>query len=438
MIDVIQKTIDEIEDSLQKRTTIDPKQLAESAGYAYFSFQHLFKSYTGMPIVTYINKRRLELILGDIAEGAAITDAAFDYGFETYAGFYKAFTKQYGCSPKRYLALNQVGPTTRLNLSKESKKMLTKNQIKSILKHWNLTKEEMDLINTQASCQPIVNETYQVGHKYIFKAGKNIPWMKTHVKMTKALAAAGLESPYPIQTLEGEDYIIEDDLYFMLLHKVEGELMPLEQRMGDDNYNIGLLYGDALGKLHLVLKSIEDDMDVLEADIVHILDYWAIPQGKRLMEQWNMGLSEDFYEDLTTRGFDLLGKIPMQLVHRDPNPYNIIFNDNKVEGFIDFEISEKNVRLFDVCYCGTGNLMDMFEKPGGFDIWLRLFKGIVHGYNQILPLTEDEKEAIPYVIYAIQLIFIAYLEGMDDHKEMFRQNREQTQMLIERKDALVF
>lgn len=40
-----------------------------------------------------------------MAFGKKAIDVAFTYGFSTYAGFYKAFVKEYGSSPKKYLTI---------------------------------------------------------------------------------------------------------------------------------------------------------------------------------------------------------------------------------------------------------------------------------------------------------------------------------------------
>jgi len=52
---------------------------------------------------TNISACRLDAALQEMAMGAKAVDVAFDYGFDTYAGFYKAFVRMYGISPKKYL-----------------------------------------------------------------------------------------------------------------------------------------------------------------------------------------------------------------------------------------------------------------------------------------------------------------------------------------------
>jgi len=59
----------------------------------------------GSSIAEYILKCRLDHALAEIACSRKAIDVVLEYGFDTYAGFYKAFVKMYGCSPKKYLSI---------------------------------------------------------------------------------------------------------------------------------------------------------------------------------------------------------------------------------------------------------------------------------------------------------------------------------------------
>lgn len=55
-----------------------------------------------MPVMTYIRQRKLVNAAQEISLGRKIYDVAADYGFETQAGFYKAFLQCIGCSPSEF------------------------------------------------------------------------------------------------------------------------------------------------------------------------------------------------------------------------------------------------------------------------------------------------------------------------------------------------
>jgi len=48
-----------------------------------------------------------------------------------------------------------------------------------------------------------------------------------------------------------------------------------------------------------------------------------------------------------------------------------------------------------------------------------------------MPLTEDEINAVPYMIYSIQMIFIAYFATQDAHQDLAIKNYELLRWLYE-------
>ena len=77
-------------------------ELSKKAGYSFYHFCHLFKSCTGYSIGSYLRRRRLEFAAKELHGGGSITEIANKYGFDTSAGFTKAFKKLYDVSPSEY------------------------------------------------------------------------------------------------------------------------------------------------------------------------------------------------------------------------------------------------------------------------------------------------------------------------------------------------
>ena len=101
--EVINSALDFIEQNL--KTTITAEELAQMANYSTYHYYRLFSSAVGSSIANYILKRRLDHALAEIANGRKAIEVVLEYGFDTYAGFYKAFVKMYGCSPRKYLSI---------------------------------------------------------------------------------------------------------------------------------------------------------------------------------------------------------------------------------------------------------------------------------------------------------------------------------------------
>ena len=116
------------------------------------------------------------------------------------------------------------------------------------------------------------------------------------------------------------------------------------------------------------------------------------------------------------RTFEVLyPSLPRQIIHRDPNPGNIVADGTAI-GFVDFDLSERNVRIFDVCYAATAVLSESFGRDDGK--WLEFLRDIIRGYDCIACLTEEERRAIPYVILANQLICVAWFEEQENYKDL--------------------
>ena len=86
-----------IESQLEKDA--GPKEIAEAFGYSPEHFRHLFRTYYDIPLGNYLRRRRLLKAARQIQNGkTASTEAALIYGFETAAGFSKAFRREFGFS----------------------------------------------------------------------------------------------------------------------------------------------------------------------------------------------------------------------------------------------------------------------------------------------------------------------------------------------------
>ena len=81
---------------------ITAEKLAEYSGYSLYHLSSVFRACMGCSVGRYILEEKLRLAERKVREGEKITDIALEGGFDTNAGFTKAFRKQYGSSPRKY------------------------------------------------------------------------------------------------------------------------------------------------------------------------------------------------------------------------------------------------------------------------------------------------------------------------------------------------
>lgn len=90
-----------IEGHLEEPITL--LQLARVAGYSPYHAAHLFSALLGVSPLRYIRQLRLSSAAQKIRdENDAILQVAFDYQFDSHEGFTKAFSRQFGMSPREY------------------------------------------------------------------------------------------------------------------------------------------------------------------------------------------------------------------------------------------------------------------------------------------------------------------------------------------------
>lgn len=425
--DIIRDGIVYIEQNL--KTYITPEELAQMAGYSVWHYQRLFAQVTGVPLATYINRRRLDRALAEIDADRKAIDAALEYGFDTYAGFYKAFLRTYGCSPKKYLSLYGTHRSKT-----EVSAMLTETELRKVLSNWDIPQDlNIDYVKIVDGTKT-ANNVWQIGGEYILKTGDRAALLR-NARVAKAIAAQGLATSLPVPTKRGDD-ITDDGSDFVLIRKLKGEPLPKAERFGADCERYSFKYGQSIARLHNALAAVEKDIQPFEQNLFAHVSEWALPQVKKQNIQWSMGLPESFFEEYVNGFGALFDKLPKQLIHRDPNPCNILFSGNEVSGFADFDLSERNVRLWDPCYCATGILSEQRGAENAYDKFPTILGAILRGYDSINSLTAEEKQAVYHVICSIQMICVAYFESVNDYKDLAKTNREMLLYIIEQKNSI--
>jgi len=427
----MQSILDYIEENL--KTELTPEELAKSAGYSVSHFHRRFSAQMGMPLSAYILTRRLKNALYEIANGYTAIDVILEYGFETYAGFYKAFVREYGCSPKKYIAI--YGVPSKRPVQKELNTMsYTKAQIRELLKNWDIDeKSEIGEIRYMNGAK-IADDIFRIGEDYFLRIRAGKEQQLKNLALAKAIATQGLGAALPVKTKTGTEYL-DGETLTILIKRVKGTPYEFLDQFGENRLRYAEECGRAVGKLHKALKTI--DIEVPNADLYHSADKWALPNVQKQNEQWSMGLPESFFTDYTETFGALQSELPRQIIHRDPNPSNILFSGDTVSGFIDFDLSERNIRLFDPCYCTTGVLCGA-ENDEQYEKWPEIAAQILIAYDRENPLTAEEKKSVFYVMCSIQLICVSYFNNIDDpdFKRLTQKNRKMLQFIVANQEKL--
>lgn len=239
---------------------------------------------------------------------------------------------------------------------------------------------------------------WTVDNKYVLKESTIQNIMKS-AELTELLINAGVPVPAYLKTIDGSYMFETDGKYYALMEKVQGSHVDLfeehPQRLGSD-------FGFAMAKLHNALKTITIE-NAHNVDFEKELYDWIIPEMSNA--------DVNFMDEVMPACYSWLPSyhaLPRQLIHRDMHPGNFLFNGSKFTGFIDFDLSQINAKIFDICYLGCTLLMEKYEDKELCSKWQDIFSDILNGYNKLCPLTKEELSAMPMMFVAIEIIFTAW------------------------------
>ena len=416
----IQKSIDYIEDNLKSEFTVE--ELSEMAGFSLFHYYRLFRTAVGMPVMQYVARRRLLHGIYEIECGRMMIDVALDYGFSTYAGFYKAFVREFGCTPAQFTKTYKVKKPYRIHLFEEEHIMVTHKKITELLKHWELQNEKVTDIFYEGTGNRNEN-AYYVGEDYVIKCSSNLGKLKNSMNIANNLAKMGLIAATPVPCTTGEEYIADGELFFCVTKRIKGKQMQPGAMYEGDYKEKARYIGEIIGQLDKALEN--TDVPVNDTDTYESVVNWAIPllTGK-------IDLPKELLDNYKNDFGKAYRAIPRQVIHRDPNPGNIILSEDEW-GFIDFELSERNVRIFDPCYAATAILSESFSEDDTEKLmkWVDIYKNIIYGYDAVVALTDEEKEAVPYVVLSNQLLATAWFSDKEKFKELYEVNKQMTEWI---------
>ena len=426
---IIQKSIDYIEDNL--KTDITAKELSEMAGFSLFHYYRMFQSAVGLPVMQYITRRKLLNALYDMHCGEKMIAVALDYGFETQAGFYKAFIREFGYTPTEFLNMSKKKKPYRINLFKEEHIMVSHKKIKEVLQSWGLENEKLNDV-VYAETGNVSESACYVGDNYIIKFSPNLGNVEKHISLSQAIESVGLSTATPIKTVEGKFVVASEELYFYVTKRLEGKQLKASTMYFEDYMPKARFIGEIVGQLSVALSKVE--VITNQANIFKSAKEWAIPalSGK-------MDLPKSFVEMYEKEFGEIYESLPQQIIHRDPNPGNIIlYGDNW--GVLDFDLSERNIRIFDPCYAATAILSESFEADNTDKLnqWIIIYKNILYGYDEVVKLSDNEWKAIPYVVITNQLISTAWFSEQEKYRELYETNKKMTEWMLHNFDDMLF
>ena len=299
--------------------------------------------------------------------------------------------------------------------------MLNRDVFRDALTHWGF---DLPLSPVTYPGSGQVSETAMyAGDEYVLKAYRDDHACRLAIALAEALHQQGIPASRAVPLPDGSLTLpLADGLQMTLRRRIPGKSMLAAEliRHPQEGYRIGA----ALAKLHQATEAL-GDLPYAEDEpwVDHILN-WAMPKVRGVLD-------DAFLQDFAARVEGLSG-LPVALIHRDPNPGNLIDTADGV-AFVDFDLSRRFLRIFDPCYTATAVLSETFERDElpWQENWPVFVRALLEGYHSVAPLTEAERAAVPALLLGNEVLSIAAFANSSKYKHIFEVNMRMLPWMME-------
>ncbi len=277
-----------------------------------------------------------------------------------------------------------------------------KYKIQKILKEWNIEEEEKGV-------KQIYDSAWQVGENAVLKVYNNVNMLQRNIKILTILEDMRIPVGNIIRTQNEKNYTKDDEHYYILTKKLQGNNITDIHK----NAEIATEMGRTLAKLHKAFKECETQDEFWDNSLLKEMNGWI--RDVFVKHDWKY-IEENKFNATVENLEKLYNKLPVQLIHRDVHLGNFLFDKGEFSGYIDFDLSQRNIRIFDLCYFMLGLLSEEEMLDITQQQWFDILKNFFGGYEQECELLIEEKQAVPYVMKSIELLFVAWFLEQNDIK----------------------
>ena len=274
-----------------------------------------------------------------------------------------------------------------------------KEIIEQILPLWGIENKRLLQIYPSA---------WEINDSYVIKVYDDKKQLERNIKISEILLDCAIPVAKTVLTKTGEKYVEYKNSYFLMSKELQGSnISDIKDK------TIAWKMGCAIAQLHTAFARCEKEVEFWDNSLLKEMKGWI--RENLANNEWKI-LKEEEYSKTVEMLESVYDYLPKQLIHRDVHFGNFLFFEGNLSGYIDFDLSQRNIRIFDICYFLTGLLAEETDDAFTKMEWIENAKAVIAGYESIINLSEKEKNAIPCVMECIEILFVAYFISMNDTK----------------------
>ncbi|BCJ93915.1 hypothetical protein acsn021_14840 [Anaerocolumna cellulosilytica] len=270
--------------------------------------------------------------------------------------------------------------------------------LEQILLHWGM----------QGEVSKIHSRVWNISDQYVVKIYDKLEELERNLTILKMLHNEGIPVAEVIPLKDGKEYLAEEGKYYVMNRKLPGGSI---KDLKKNPIEISYLMGSTISRLHLALLKCEEKLSFWDNSLLEEMNGWIYD---KLKEGGWKDISKEEYENTKEELCRIYSQLPTQLIHRDVHFGNFLFEEGVFSGYIDFDLSQKNIRIFDIAYYLLGVLCEECRQDVREEQWLAIISETIRGYEVNISLSQIEKQHITTVMKSIEILFAVYFAGTKD------------------------
>jgi len=263
------------------------------------------------------------------------------------------------------------------------------------------------IVNWDINGEPVAttSTTWEVAGKYILKRVDTKNSVISNIRLVAALRTHGVPVPHILKTKDGTDFIVEEEGCYLLMEMLAGSHM--KDVFKQDYEAIAYETGVIVAKIHSALMTVTDnrtDLLLFYEELQGWISSGLSASSLLTKEEWSGPM-----EALCC----IYPNLPKQQIHRDLHYGNLLFEGTTLTGVLDFDLGKQDARLFDIAYFLLGQLSGQKDLMAIKDKWLIFISKFLSGYETIIVLEKEEKNALPFMMQCIELLFIVFWQQQE-------------------------
>lgn len=288
----------------------------------------------------------------------------------------------------------------RIVLLQKKRMEPVKAMMKEILKEWNID-----------DCpKQIYHSTWSVKETFVLKEYSDKNALQRNIQMHKILRETGVPVPEVCPLIDGKEFFEKNDKMYILTTKLKGKnIIDIDKVDKSWFFN----FGQIIAKLHVAFRECEKTMSFWNNSLLEEMEGWVT---RNLDEYKPEYISINEITESIRQLSEVYRELPKQLIHRDVHLGNFLFDNMQFSGYIDFDLSQSNIRIFDICYFLLGLLLQEDNNQVDEERWFEILSQVINGYDSLANLKQVERCSVSCVMKNIELLFVAYFLGIGDDK----------------------